>query len=38
MSICKPESEVIKIHPLSDVQSNDIGENTTIWQYFYPGE
>ena len=23
----------MKIHPLSDVQSNDIGENTTIWQY-----
>jgi UDP-2-acetamido-3-amino-2,3-dideoxy-glucuronate N-acetyltransferase len=21
------------IHPLSDVQSNQIGENTTIWQY-----
>ena len=23
----------MKIHLLSDVQSNDIGENTTIWQY-----
>jgi len=23
----------MKIHPLSDVQSNDIGKNTTIWQY-----
>jgi UDP-2-acetamido-3-amino-2,3-dideoxy-glucuronate N-acetyltransferase len=23
----------MKIHPLSDVQSNDIGENTSIWQY-----
>lgn len=21
------------IHPLSDVQSKNIGENTTIWQY-----
>jgi len=24
---------VMKIHPLSDVQSNNIGENTAIWQY-----
>mgnify|MGYP001421530813 CR=1 FL=1 len=23
----------MKIHALSDVQSNDIGNNTTIWQY-----
>ena len=23
----------MKIHPLSDVQSSDIGENTSIWQY-----
>ena len=23
----------MKIHPLADVQSNDIGENTSIWQY-----
>ena len=23
----------MKFHPLSDVQSTDIGENTTIWQY-----
>jgi UDP-2-acetamido-3-amino-2,3-dideoxy-glucuronate N-acetyltransferase len=23
----------MKIHPLSDVQSKDIGDNTTIWQY-----
>lgn len=22
-----------KIHPLSDIQSENIGENTTIWQY-----
>ncbi|WP_294208399.1 N-acetyltransferase [uncultured Chryseobacterium sp.] len=24
---------MIKIHPLSDVQSENIGENTMIWQY-----
>tara|TARA_Y100000768_G_C23984933_1_gene688190 strand:- start:827 stop:1279 length:453 start_codon:yes stop_codon:yes gene_type:complete len=24
---------MIKIHPLSDVQSNDIGTHTNIWQY-----
>ena len=29
----KEKGEVMKIHPLSDVQSNDIGENTKIWQY-----
>lgn len=23
----------MKIHPLSDVQSKDIGEDTTVWQY-----
>lgn len=24
---------MVKIHPLSDVQSNHIGENTIVWQY-----
>jgi UDP-2-acetamido-3-amino-2,3-dideoxy-glucuronate N-acetyltransferase len=33
MSLIKLEKFMIKIHPLADVQTTQIGEGTTIWQF-----